>query len=281
MGIIMEDRLVWLLKCFTLKARVFQAGVLCRSSHFDRQDGLGYIHIFSKGKLQLDTACQGRLVIDQPSLFFYMNPTTHHLQPLDGEVDMVCASFEFSTGMKNPLAQALPDLLVLKLADTPSLQASLDMLFTEAQESHCGRQAILDRLIEVVIVQLLRDLMDEGRLDFGLLAGLAHDNLMKAINAIHAKPSYGWSMSELATIAGMSRSRFINLFRDIVGVTPGSYLTEWRMGVAQSLLSKGKSVQLIADMVGYSNASALSRVFTAQVGISPTEWRKQYLNRDK
>jgi len=71
------------------------------------------------------------------------------------------------------LARALPDGLILALADIPSLAATLDLLFSEAQEQHCGQQAILDRLMEVSIVLLLRDLMDQNRLQVGLLAGLA------------------------------------------------------------------------------------------------------------
>jgi AraC-like DNA-binding protein len=93
---------------------------------------------------------------------------------------------------------------------------------------------------------------------------------------MHAEPSRNWSLEELAATAGMSRARFAVRFRDTVGMTPGSYLGEWRLGVAQSLLRKGKPVQLVADIVGYGSASALSRAFRAQVGLSPTEWLSQH-----
>ena len=147
---------------------------------------------------------------------------------------------------------------------------------TEADEQHCGRQAVLDRLIEVVLIQVLRDLMDQRRLHVGLLAGLADPRLAKAINAMHAEPARNWSLEDLAATAGMSRARFAARFRDIVGMTPGSYLGEWRLGVAQSLLRQGKPVQLVSDLVGYGSASALSRAFRAQIGVSPTQWLKQY-----
>ncbi|MEN8801641.1 MAG: AraC family transcriptional regulator, partial [Thiogranum sp.] len=98
----------------------------------------------------------------------------------------------------------------------------------------------------------------------------------KAINAMHAEPAHPWSLEELAATAGMSRARFAAKFRDVVGMTPGSYLGEWRLGVAQSLLRQGKPVQLVSDVVGYGSASALSRAFRAQIGLSPTEWVKQY-----
>lgn len=272
----MDDRLVELLNCFELRARVFQAGSMCHSARFDAQDGLGYIHVLRSGTLKIETAGQPSLSLEESSLFFYMNPTSHRLLPQGNGIDIVCASFDFGVGLRNPLMQALPGLLVLKLSDTPTLAVSLNLLFAEAEEAHSGRQAVLDRLIEIIIVQLLRDLINENRLQVGLLAGLANPKLARAINSMHAEPSHPWTLEDLAKVAGMSRARFATKFRDTVGTTPGSYLTEWRIGVAQSLLRRGQPVQLVANAVGYASASALSRAFIAQVGISPTDWRKQH-----
>jgi AraC-like DNA-binding protein len=271
----MDDRLVWLLTRFQLHARVFQAGPLCRSARFDSADGLGYIHLIRGGTLRVETAGHPALRLEEPSLVLYMNPLDHLLRPGPGGAEMLCASFEFGSGLGNPLARALPGPLALKLREVPALDTTLGLLFTEATEQHCGRQAVLDRLVEVVIVQLLRDLMDQKRLDFGLLAGLADPRLMKAINAMHADPARAWTLEDLATAAGMSRARFAARFRETVGTTPGAYLSDWRLSVAQSLLRRGKPVQTVADAVGYRSASALSRAFAARVGHSPRDWLRQ------
>jgi len=272
------DRLVWLLKHFELRARVFQAGPLCHSARYDSGDGLGYIHVLNKGTLDVKTTGQPLLSLDEPSVFFYMNPTTHQLIP-KGEAEMICASFDFGTSLNNPLLQALPNVITLPLSDAPSLSTTLEVLFFESSEQHCGRQAVLDRLIEIILIQLLRDLMDENRMDIGLLAGLADPGLARAINAIHAEPQRQWKLEDLAQTANMSRARFATRFRDTVGITPGNYLTQWRISVAQSMLREGKPVQLIADRVGYGSASALSRAFALSVGVSPSDWCKQYLSR--
>ncbi|HID49370.1 MAG TPA: helix-turn-helix domain-containing protein [Chromatiales bacterium] len=272
----MDDRLVELLKCFELRARVFQAGPLCHSASYDAADGLGYIHVQQQGTLRVDSPGHPPLLIDEPSLFFYMNPTSHRLRPKSRDVEMVCASIEFGAGLRHPLARALPEIVLIRLRDMPALDMTLRVLFREAGEQHCGRQAALDRLIEVVFIQILRDLMDRQRLQVGLLAGLAEPRLAKAINAMHADPANNWSLEGLAATASMSRARFAAKFRDVVGMTPGSYLAEWRLSVAQSLLRQGKPVQLVSDIVGYGSASALSRAFRAQIGLSPTEWVRQY-----
>ena len=85
----------------------------------------------------------------------------------------------------------------------------------------------------------------------------------------------------LAAEAGMSRARFAVKFRDTVGMTPGSYLSEWRLGLAQSLLRRGTPVNVVADEVGYANASALSRVFTARKGEPPTAWVRRVAATDE
>jgi len=74
----------------------------------------------------------------------------------------------------------------------------------------------------------------------------------------------------------MSRARFAVHFRETVGTTPVDYLTQWRMGVAQTLLKKGKPIGLVANEVGYSNASVFSRVFKSKIGQSPSAWLKLY-----
>lgn len=272
----MHDKLTGILEYFSLRARVFQAGPLCHSAHYDEGDGLGYIHVLRTGTLKISTPGKPVIELNQPSLFFAINPTTHHLRPSTTGTDLVCASFDFGLGLINPLMQALPEIMILKLEETPSLNASLGLLFSEAKEDCSGQQPLLDRLIEVVIIQLLREFIDHNHLHTGLLAGLAEPRLAKAITAIHSEPAYSWTLNELADVAGMSRTRFASQFRETVGTTPGHYLSNWRIGVAQSLLRRGKSLQLIADAVGYANASALSRAFTSHVGTAPAIWRKQY-----
>lgn len=273
----MNDRLVELLKRFDLRARVFQSGPLCGPGRFDSADGLGYIHVLRNGVVGLDLPRRPALTIDEPSLFFFVNPTSHRLAPESNEVEMVCATMEFGAGLWNPVARALPDLVRIRLRDLPALDLTLQALFREAEERHCGRQAILDRLMEVVFIQVLRDLMDQKLIQAGLLAGLSDPKLAMAINAMHAEPSRSWSLEDLAATAGMSRARFAARFREVVGLTPGAYLAEWRLGVAQSFLRQGKPVQLVSDLVGYASASALSRAFRSRVGASPTEWLKQSL----
>lgn len=270
----MTDRLVWLLNRFELRARVFQAGPLAQSAEPPVSPAAGLLHILRAGSVRVVSPDGTRLEIHEPSAFFYMNPTKHSIEPLDDNVSIICSTFEFGIGQGNPLQAALPDLFVLRLADSPMLELTLEQLFKESIESHCGRDAILDRLSEVALILILRDLMDSRRLDIGLLAGLADSKLTRAINAIHEHPECDWTLDKLAAAALMSRARFAERFHKVVGMTPGAYLSDWRLGLAKTMLLRGATVQTIASDVGYGSASALSRVFSNRFGQSPTEWRR-------
>jgi AraC-like DNA-binding protein len=90
---------------------------------------------------------------------------------------------------------------------------------------------------------------------------------------MHGRPEHAWSLEELAHLAGMSRARFAVHFRRVVGATPFDYLTDWRIGIAQIMLRKGETLKLVAPSVGYASSTALTRVFSQRVGLSPAEWR--------
>lgn len=271
----MQDRLVWLLEHFELRARVFQAGALNCGAEFSAHAGLGHLHVLQAGRVAIVPQGQAPLELDEPSALFFMSPTAHRIRPLENRVSMVCATFEFGLGEGNPLLQALPRLTVLRLKDAPLLELTMRQLFSEAEGAHCGRQGVLDRLCEIALILMFRDLMDRRQLEVGLLAGLADPQLAQAITVMHADPGHNWTLEELAQAAGMSRARFAVRFRDVVGMTPGDYLGEWRVGLAQSMLLKGKPLKLVAGDVGYGSASALSRAFAARRGRSPTQWLRE------
>ncbi len=273
----MDDRLASLLRRFALRARVFQTGMLCRSERFDATDGLGYIHVLRGGSLRLSAHGVAPRVVREPCVLFMPSAVHHRLQPdpVTG-ADLVCASIDFGAAVGNPLTRALPPVVVVPIVQGDALAAALGLLFDEAAEAHCGRQAVLDRLAEVVIVLLFRHLMDAGLIGHGVLAGLADDRLMKAITAMHDAPAEPWTLNRLAAAAGMSRARFAARFRDVVGETPAAYLAGWRVSLAQALLDAGRPVNVVAGEVGYDSASALARVFRNRTGVAPTTWQKRH-----
>ena len=269
------DRLDALLQRFSLQARVFHTGTLCGTNDFDGKAGVGYLHVLKRGPLVVHNPGRRPVQVDEPSILLYPEGRDHRFTIASPEgAELACASVSFGGGAANPIVQSLPPFLVIPIASLPTLGPSLELLFTEAFAECCGRQAALNRLFEVVVIQVLRFAMAEGRTSTGMLAGLADPRLARAIVAMHEDPAHPWNLGELASKAGMSRSRFAEEFRDAVGLTPGSYLTGWRITVARELLRGGRPLKLVAEEVGYASGPALSRAFRTTTRQSPREWKR-------
>lgn len=271
----MVDRLAVLLERFSVTAQVFHAGALCGINTLEAEPGVGQLHLIQRGPLEVFHG-NTSLLINEPSLLLYPRATTHRFvsDPERG-ADMACANVRFEGGTQNPICAALPEVICLPLQGIHGAGEVLALLFEEAFTQRCGRSALVNRLFEVVMIQVLRQLMETGDVKGGMLAGLSHPRLRNAIVAMHEAPAQEWTLDALANAAGMSRTVFANSFRDALGMTPGQYLQGWRVGLAQQALRNGKPLKVVASDVGYGSEAALSRAFKAQLGASPREWKKQ------
>ncbi len=269
----MTDHLAEVFNHYAINARVFFSGNLCSNVEFDDGSNIGHLHFLRRGIVTVRSYDHETLTIVEPSLLLYPRCTKHSFE-VDKTLgaDLVCARVEFGATSGNALAKSLPEILVIPLKDLPMLSVTLELLFNEAFTENDGRQAAIDRVCELLLIQLFRYAIKYQLTSSGLLSGLSDKRLCKAISAIHKEPAYEWTLDSLAETAGMSRARFAVHFKEKVGTTPGGYLTEWRIGLAQVLLKKGKPVGLIANEVGYSGATALSRAFKAHTKLTPKEW---------
>ena len=268
------DRLDALLQRFTVSARMFHSGPLCGVHDFAAREDQGQLHLIKRGPLQVVHGPRRRERIETPSLILYPRPMRHRFITDDvSGADMACANVVFSAGATNPLARALPDVVVMPLSDVEDARPVLDLLFREAFAQACGRQHVVDRLFEVVLVLILRTLMNRARVDDGLLAGMSHPQLARALIAMHEAPGEVWALDALASRAGMSRSHFAATFHRVVGLTPGDYLATYRVCLAQDLLRKGSSLKVVAEQVGYGSSAAFSRAFSSVCGQSPRQWK--------
>lgn len=274
------DRLSGLLERFRIRARLHHAGALCGLHHFDAGDGHGYLHVLRRGELEVSHPGARELPksmrFDEPALLLYPRPFTHrfHNPPADG-ADFACARLGLDGGADNPLARALPPLVALPLARVPGLAGALDLLFAEIDQPRCGQRLLVDRLFEVVVLQLLRWLLDHpqeaGALP-GLVCGLADPRLARVLAAIHDEPGAAWTLERMAARAGMSRTAFAGRFRCLLGQTPADYLAGWRIALTQEGLRAGRPLKRLAAELGYASPSALSRAFAARTGLAARDW---------
>lgn len=270
------DTLASLLSSFSLRAGVFYTGNICGIHDFEHDTQRGHLHLIRSGSVQVRGVRRRRFEVAQPTLMFLPRPDLHRLVADDGPgADVVCATVQFGGSGANPVTSSLPDLVIVPLAELPGLEALLDMMFDEAFHEHAGRQGVLDRLCEVLMVRLLRHCMAHGLTQGGALAGLADPRLGPVLSALHESPQRSWDLPGMAQLAGMSRARFAVRFREVTGDTPADYLAAWRVMTAQRLLALGSSLKQVAQEVGYGSANALSRAFVRRLGLAPGQWIRQ------
>ena len=264
------DRFLPFFKHFPLAARVFYAGQLCGTSSDHTTGAVGHVHVLRSGVLHLTDKRGRRSTVKEPSVLLFLHPEQHTFQS-DG-ADLVCAFVDFGAGTLNPLASSLPSYLALPLSSMVELRPTIDLLFSEAFDRKDGRQVAVDRLTEYLLILIFRFLLTSNLIQGGLLMALSDSRLARVIAAILDAPERAWTLEELGKKAGMSRARFAAHFLAITGQTPFEYLAVWRIGVAQSLLKKGKPLKMIAPSVGFASSGALIRSFSRHVGMPPMAW---------
>lgn len=188
--------------------------------------------------------------------------------------------FVFEATHEQLLMELMPSLIHVAREDASSwrLQSLLKLNETESLQHGPGSDFIVTRLVEVILVELLRqETLRADKERIGLLAGLGDAITARALSAIHADVARGWTVAALARSCNVSRSTFAAHFRKIVGIGPIDYLLRWRMTLARDELRHGnKSIGEIALAIGFQSSSAFSTAFTKTTGCSP----RQFLRRN-
>ena len=184
------------------------------------------------------------------------------------DVRLLGGYFVFESPDAGLLVSLLP--AVVHVRGVERLSSLVQLVDGEARERRAGRDLVLSRLVEVLLIESLRSTSGQDAPP-GLLRGLADARIAQAIRHMHGNPARSWTVSQLATKAALSRSAFYTRFSRTVGLPPMEYLLAWRMALAKDLLRR-EDVGLaeVAERVGYGSASAFSTAFSRHVGQPPS-----------
>jgi AraC-like DNA-binding protein len=191
----------------------------------------------------------------------------------NGETVMLTGTYELDGEVSVRLLRALPSLLALRgdALHTPLI----DLLADEIVKDEPGQEAVLDRLLDLLLIAVLRTWFARPEAEApGWYRAHADPIVGPALRALHADPAHAWTVAELADGAGVSRAALARRFNDLVGEPPMSFLTGWRIALAADLLREpGATVGSVAPQVGYGSAFALSTAFKRLRGVSPRQYR--------
>ncbi len=178
-------------------------------------------------------------------------------------------SFVFDSANPKLLVSLLPT--VVHVQGSVRLAQLVHMVGEESADQKPGSEFIRSRLVELLLVEAMRSAASRTAPP-GLLRGLGDERLAPAIQQMHARIAYSWTVDQLAKIAALSRSAFFERFTRTVGVAPMEYLLAWRMEIAKALLCNDLSVAEVAERVGYGSTSAFSVAFSRHVGQPPSHY---------
>lgn len=188
------------------------------------------------------------------------------------DVRLLGGYFVFDSPNAALVVSLLPGLVHLRGAER--LSTLVQLVREESLARRAGRELVLGRLVEVMLVEALRSSARDDAPP-GLLRGLSDAKLAPAMRQMHAQLGRSWTVAQLAKVAALSRSAFFDRFLRTVGLPPMEYLLAWRMAVAKDLLRREElGLDEVAERIGYGSASAFSTAFSRHVGQPPSRYAR-------
>ncbi len=190
---------------------------------------------------------------------------------------LICGHYELDRDLSHFILQELPELIIIKNEDYDRfdlMNSVLELIIDELKAKKAGYKLVSLRFSEILFVSILRHfylhVIDDSK------ANLLNDEaIYNSVNYIHTNIHADLSIQKLSRYSGISRTLFIERFKNSVGYTPLGYIKSWRMTKAKQLLKYSElSLGDISEQVGYASPSAFNRVFKQTFDISPKRFRR-------
>lgn len=196
------------------------------------------------------------------------------------ETVIICGAYDFGADLTHPLLSALPRFVHLPAAHATSggaVDAAVRLVAAELDDPRPGRLGVTARLVDVLLVYILRAWQQQhGNATSGWFGALGDPQIGRALALMHEAPERHWTVARLARAVGLSRATFARRFASLAGEPPLAYLTRWRMIRAATLLREStEPLSVIAGLVGYESEFAFARTFRRTHGQPPGRYRTQ------
>ena len=191
---------------------------------------------------------------------------------------LLCGYCEFADSTGTPLLETFPSLSIVReeeLLRHPWLKSTLDQLSAEFSAQAPGAELVVNKLTEVVLVELIR--INFGReATAGFARALQDKQIARALQLLHGRPAEPWTLDKIAAEIGLSRAAFAKRFKAMVGEPMFAYLTQLRIQRARELLTDTHlPLYEIANRVGYDSDVAFTKTFKRMTGTTPTRYRRE------
>jgi AraC-like DNA-binding protein len=192
---------------------------------------------------------------------------------------MLVGAYQVQVEIGRRLLGALPQLLVLRQDAWES--PLLPLLADEITKDEPGQEAVLDRLLDLLLIAVLRTWFARPEAEPPAWYRAHSDPVVgHALRLLQNDPARPWTVATLAAETGVSRPALARRFSELVGEPPIRFLTGWRLALAADLLREpDATIGSVAAQVGYGSSFALSTAFKREHGISPEQHRARAARR--
>jgi AraC-like DNA-binding protein len=289
------DALTSLVNALNLHAKLVYSGGVCgRWLMEHNSDSSVWFHLVSKGQGWVHSSSRqtplplesGDLILFLPhAAKHFLSYSAEHL-PCDatdtrltgwesGESGFVCGEIELATP-KSLLWQALPAEIVIKRNQAGDILAKLiELVVSEASGQRFGSDSVVERLCDSLFVLVIRYCIEENLVQDGVFAAMQDKRLATVLGLIHQQPWQPWTIAELCTRSGLSKTVLSEKFAALIGSSPIEYLIAWRLQIAaQWLKEPNMTIERVAERCGYDSAAAFSKAFKRCFKISPSAFRR-------
>jgi thiosulfate/3-mercaptopyruvate sulfurtransferase len=285
-----------MLSTLRLDASVFLHASFCQDWVIDINDfDVGTFHLIAHGNCWLHLPKRDAIALHERDLVVLPHNAPHYITnspstpdpnvarntpatEISGpSVSLVCGQMCFSQAYWNPLVEALPEYIILSTLESrdTTLGNVIEALILETERSDAGGEVIIDRLCDILFIEVLRIYVGREHGDSYLVA-VRDPKMSRALEAFHSDPGRNWSVQELADCACMSRSAFAERFVQLVAMAPMHYVTRWRMQFAHHRLTAGEEpIGEIAAACGYHSEESFAKAFRREFGAGPAAIRRR------
>jgi YesN/AraC family two-component response regulator len=145
---------------------------------------------------------------------------------------IMCGIVEYDEAIKHPILSALPSIIQLSnIESNDTIWMTVKLIDAEINRTNSNKNSIIDRLTEVLFIQLLNNFIKKNEHLTGFLSALKEPRLNKILQLIHQNPERQWTLDIISDAVGMSRATLQRKFKASIGVSPMNYIRRWRMAI--------------------------------------------------
>ena len=195
---------------------------------------------------------------------------------------LMCGIVQYDQESPHPLLDSLPEILNFpKFEIGDPIWSTVTLIDAEMRRAEGHGGTIVDRLTEVLFLQLLNYFAEKNHESVGFLVALRDRRLQRALSLIHRDPAFDWTLLSLGDQVGMSRATLVRHFREAIGVAPMTYILNWRIMKAYNLIKYTSTpLEKVAELVGFGSARTLNKSFQRQYDCTPNELRRRSQSAD-